>query len=186
MHRLIPYLVGVVVVLGGLCCGQGAASVIFSVDVDSNELVRIDTTTSTLQVVGPVGHRMYSAAMTFHEGKLCAMVRRNAALPSTGVDLLTIDPNTGAKTSEVIVTLDGAPLLFTEGLESFEGKLLMAFPPGAASYSSWALAEVNTLGEVSNVTDFSSFGADFDVLVDVGGDLCLSMASRPAPAMCTM
>lgn len=122
----------------------------YSVNIDTDQLVRIDRFTGDVTVVGTsIGWDMHNTDMVLHDGLLYAITPDSDDIHSSpDWHLVTIDPNTGAATSVVQITVDefGTILdpLIIEGLAVRNGQLLVAYD----------VANTNTsfLGEIDATT----------------------------------
>ena len=138
-----------------------AADILYSINETTDELVTVDSSTGTLTVVGPIGHNMYNPSLTYLDGVIYALSNKRWDY----VELVAINPVTGAKMSSVSVDWEGVPITNAEGLTTLQGQLLIGFWDGEGNqYYSDSLGGLSSGGEISSVVDFSDSGADFDEL----------------------
>jgi hypothetical protein len=157
----------------------------YSVDQNTQELVRIHATTGHVTVVSSLGFTAGDVDLTAHQGGLYGSNSSGGA-----VHLLKINPLTGAVLSDVTVTSGGAGVAHAEGLASLGNDLVLGYVSGASSGVSNSLGTVNLSdGTLSNRLDYASvnpsYVADFDGLTAdaTGGAELLSVDSHtPASA----
>ena len=145
------------VLLAGIGFGatNGSAAPLFSVDISTHELVRVESSTGAVTVVGALGVTAFDIDLTrTADGRLWGL---NSQIGSR-VDLLEIDQLTGAVISSTQVTLPtGANLRGAEGLGHAGNQLTIVYSPAGNSNS-------NTFGNLSTGGAISGpVGLGFDV-----------------------
>ncbi len=149
---------------------------IFSLELDSDRLVTIESTTGQVSVVGNLGYAgIIDADLTFHNGKVLAAVDLDFGLG--GPKLLEINPNTGAVESAKDFLLPGNYLDYVEGIASTGTDVYLSttWKNRTGNYYSDAIYHLDpTTGLVSSPTSFypQFADADFDALdADSSGQL---------------
>lgn len=118
--RFRNWLVGVVALA---TADVASAFDLFTIDVTSDQLVRIDTDTLQGTYVGPLGLDVTDIDLTIHDGQLLGLVNE-----FQNVRLVSIDPSTGAVQSNLVATDEaGAPLMMAEGFASDGTNLRLSF-----------------------------------------------------------
>jgi len=158
-------IAALVVLLATLATARPAGAVLFySIDVATDQLVRIDSSTGTVTTVGTVGYDFGNAQLALLGGTLYAT---NLPLCVNGVvDLVAIDPDTGVKISQVRVKSGAADLVTSaaDGLAVDGTTLLLSYRTAGLCGAAHNLADLATSGALSNVTTFSSSATDMDGL----------------------
>lgn len=138
------------------------ATVFYSIDIDTDELVSIDPATGAVTVIGPLGYDAGDIDLTVHDGRLYGL----NSLFQERVELLEIDTVTGTAAAPIEVTNGGAAILNAESIASLCGDLVIGFndPATAANPAfSNALGTIDSNGTVTSFVTFSST-VDFDGL----------------------
>ncbi len=145
------------------------AVLLYSIDVNSDELVRIDSAAGTVTAIGPIGHNFGNPQLAALGGMLYATTPP-ACVPAT-VDLVEIDPGTGAKVAQVRVKVGASDLVTSaaDGLSSDGTTLLISYRTAGLCGAAHNLADLSTAGAISNVSVFPSGSADMDALAVSGG-----------------
>jgi hypothetical protein len=107
---------------GGLAWG----GVIYSVNVQTDELVTIETSTGVVTTVGPIGYNMQGTDLASLNGLIYGTTQKTPGFNLDGMTLVAIDPVTGAKVSSADMLL-GASEVFSEGLTAANGQLIATF-----------------------------------------------------------
>lgn len=141
------------------------AAPLFSIDSSTNDLVRIESTTGAVTVVGALGVNAFNMDLTrTADGRLWALNSRFG----NRVDLHEINTATGAVISSAQVTLGGNALLSAEGLSHSGNQLRLSYSPDDDTFADH-LGDLALSGAVSN----GSF-----ITVDIDG---LSIATGATP-----
>ncbi len=131
------------------------ATVFYSIDITNDQLVTIDNTTGVVTTVGAIGYNFGGASLAYFNGYLYAT---NLPLCVTSfVDLVKIDPLTGAKVSQVRVKVGATDLQTSaaDGLTANASTLLLSYRASTgACGQAHVLADLSTSGAVTNQTDF--------------------------------
>lgn len=145
------------------------AVLLYSIDVTSDELVRIDSSAGTVTAIGPIGYNFAYAQLAGLGGMLYA-TNPPACVPAT-VDLVEIDPGTGALVAQVRVKVGASDLVTSaaDGLSSDGSTLLLSYRTAGLCGAAHNLADLSTGGAISNVSVFPSGSADMDALAVSGG-----------------
>ena len=141
---------------------------LYSVDVNTDELVQINSVTGAVSVIGSLGMDAHDIDLTLtSNGQLFGL---NTALTS-GVDLWTIDRTTGAVDTTTKVT----GIIFAEGLGHSGNNLNIGYSSGSNYTFSDRFADLSTTGEISNSMSFTVSNTghllDFDALSVGLGDI---------------
>lgn len=99
---------------------------LYSVNVQTDELVKIETTTGAVTVVGSIGHQMQGTDLAGLNGMVYATTQKNPGFNLNGMTLVAINPATGGKVSAVDMLL-GTNQVFSEGLTATNGQLIATF-----------------------------------------------------------
>lgn len=151
-----------VTVLGS---AASTAAPLFSVDSATNDLVRIESTTGAVTVVGGLGVNAFNMDLTrTADGRLWGLNSRFG----NRVDLHEINTATGAVISTVQVTLGGNGLVSAEGLAHTGNQLQLSYSPDGDTFADH-IGDLGLGGAVSN----GSF-----VTVDIDG---MSIATGTTP-----
>lgn len=147
-----------------LSIAPASAVVLYSIDVGADELVVLDSTTGTVVPVGPVGYNFVGAGLAMLGGTLYATNLPQCV--NAVVDLVAINPDTGAKISQVRVKSGASDLVTSaaDGLTSDGATLLLSYRTAGLCGAAHNLADLATTGALSNVTTFPSATADMDGL----------------------
>jgi hypothetical protein len=131
---------------------------LFSVDVSTDELVRIESTTGAVSVVGNLGFNALDIDLArTPDGRLWGL---NSQF-QVRVDLYEINPITGAMISSVQILLpSGSPVTSAEALTSEGAQLKIGYAP-AGDANSNTLGDLSLAGAISNSV---AFLIDFDGL----------------------
>lgn len=151
---------------------QASALSFYSVNSETNQLVRIDAGTGAASVIGPLGVDTSDVDLTVVGGRLFALDRHFGAY----VDLLELNPLTGTVITSARVTSGGAQILSAEGLTHVGGTLKIGFDENADTVSD-LLGDLATDGSITNSKRFS---ADFDGLGVGSADQIYSVDVEPA------
>jgi len=140
-----------------------ASGVLYSVDIDSENLVTVETATGSVQIVGNTGADMHGISLTCAEGVLYG----NNTFVDSHADLVQFDRSDGSILWSNRITVGGASVTLSEALASRGGALIAAFRSGSEPTKSNALGELSLSGELTQVVDYSTFDptADVDALV---------------------
>lgn len=157
--KLSKRLVSAVILAGSAVLGVSSAQSMpfFSVDSASNDLVRIDSATGAVTVVGALGMnaRNVDLARTA-DGRLWGL---NSDF-SNRVDLFEISTTTGAVLSSVQVTLNGNGIVSGEGLTHSGNQLKLSYSPTGNTFAT----ELGDLGFGGAITNSVTIGIDMDGL----------------------
>lgn len=138
-----------------LAAGPAAAATLYSIDVNTDQLVTIDTATGAITTVGAIGHNFSGVSLAWLGGHLYATTLPPCA--TTFVDLVKIDPSTGAKVSQVRVKVGATDLQVSaaDGLTAGATTLMISYRAASgACGQAHVLADLSTAGAVTNQTDF--------------------------------
>jgi hypothetical protein len=102
------------------------AGILYSVNVQTDQLVKIETTTGSVSVVGPIGHQMQGTDLASLDGLIYATTQKTPGFNLDGMTLVAIDPSSGAKVSSADMRL-GTNEVFAEGLTAANGQLVVSF-----------------------------------------------------------
>jgi hypothetical protein len=142
------------------------AAVLFSTDVTTNQLVRIDTTTGGVTVVGDLGFDAFDVDLVTVGNKLYALNSQY----NVRVDLHEINATSGASVSVVQVHRAVGTVGLAEGLAQVDGTLVIGFRDTTAPFPtrSNVLGDLGTDGLISNIrtaaASYTNVGLDFDAL----------------------
>ena len=151
---------------------------LYSVDVDTDELVQINSITGAVSVIGSLGMDASDIDLTLtSNGQLFGL---NATLTS-GVDLWTINRTTGAANTIAKVT----GIIYAEGLGHSGNNLNIGYSSGSNYTFSDRFADLSTTGEISNSMSFTVSDTgdllDFDALSVGLGDIPFYAADAKHP-----
>lgn len=162
-RHLLPLLL-----LPLLAARPAAALTFYSIDVTNDQLVTIDSATGAVTTVGAIGYNFVGAQLAWLGGSLYA-TNLPQCVNST-IDLVKIDPATGAKISQTRVKVGASDLVASaaDGLTANATSLLLSYrgSNGQCGQAS-ILADLSTSGAVTGGVDFyPAFGvaADMDNL----------------------
>ena len=141
--------------------------IIYTVNSQTDELVKIDAATGTPTVVGPVGHDMHSTDLEFHHGVLYAITPDTVSrFQATKWFLVTIDHRTGANTSVLEMKAGTQVPTLADGIVSIGNTLFAAVD--FLDLTASAIADLDpTTGQLTNIIDYESVTGvnhDFDGL----------------------
>jgi hypothetical protein len=158
-------LLGVVMLLTLTPAARGG--VLFSVNVQTDELVQIETTTGAVTTVGPIGHQMQGTDLASLNGLIYATTQKTPGFNFDGTTLVAINPATGAKVSSADIRL-GINQVFAEGLTAAGGQLILSF-----DHLSTTSDRTGVVDPVSGALSEQEFqGPDFDELgTDLSGQI---------------
>jgi hypothetical protein len=146
--------------LAALAASPAAAQNLYSIDNNTQRVVRINAVTAAITVVGPLpGFNGTILDMEFLGARLFAV-----ANVTPNKELFELNPATGAILSNVIIRRDGAPIInAAEGLASDDkGNLLLSFWNGSDPQSVSSL--IGLLALDGSITLAEGYGIDFDGL----------------------
>ena len=156
------------------------AEFLFSVDVATDELVKINPATGNVSVIGPLGFNAQDVDLTNVNGRLFAL---NAEL-DVRVDLYELNPATASVISSVQVFTDSNfEIQLAEALSHVSGQLKIGFRDSAAPFParSNAFGDLGFDGVVSNIQSNVTTYVDFDGLgVDLSTGILYSPDGNPA------
>ncbi len=142
------------------------AEIFFSVEVNDDQLVAIDSDTGRVTVVGPIGVPISSVDLTTVGNRLFAL----DTFFENSVDLHELNPATGASISSVPVEIGAMPILHAEGLAYVGTQLKIGFRDLTTfqfSTLSNRLGDLSETGQITNIqvpsgnlTDFDGLGVD--------------------------
>jgi outer membrane protein assembly factor BamB len=143
--------------------GAAHAAPLYSVNVETDELVAVDIWSGTVSTVGSIGHNIVEADLAYHDGLIYVLNNDFGTM----TELLALNPDTGAALFAVPVRCDGQIITNAEGLTSAAGQLLASFDSLDAAGSplfSNALGDLLPAnGFLTNVFDYSVFDPDADM-----------------------
>lgn len=144
----------------------------YSGNVRADVVLELDTATGIVTALGPFGWAI-SAPMAVRDGQLHWIRRTPCVGDFFQTYFANVDPTTLSFSGEITVT-DGGTSVFERwvGGLAFDGSnFLIALGPGSCDPPDH-IAAMSVTGELSSLTDLSSFGAEFDLLaVSPSGDL---------------
>lgn len=166
---------------------SGFAATLFSVDVQGDQLVKVNSVTGTVSVVGPLGIDVSGVDLATI-GNAVYMLGINNDV-ETSPKLYQLDLVTGSAIFLADVNTPNvggsSPSLYGEALTFLDGNLVVSFKgvDSTNPYTSNALANLDLDGSISAISQYSS-GIDFDWLtVDktnnqlIGGDAVIGNAA---------
>jgi hypothetical protein len=145
----------------------GSASVFYSTNLVTDELVLINSATGDVTTVGPLGFNALDVDLVTIGDRLFAL---NSNF-EVRVDLHEIDPMTGASISSAQVHTAGGNVLLAEGLGQVNGQLKIGFRVDPVPFTSRsnAFGDLASSGLVTNIeanppslpnADFDGLGSD--------------------------
>ncbi|GEM_PF-6544843 len=142
-----------------------SAEFLYSIDLENQQLVKLDVDTGLVSPVGPVGHWMIEVDLVYEGGVLYATNNDFGRR----VEIVPINPQTGAALAVAAIRLTDQTLITNgEGLASVNGQLYLSFDPPAAGGDPRAS---KALGKLSGpyITEYFDYSllapeADMDAL----------------------
>ena len=153
--------------IAGLFClstSNLSAGLLYSIDVDSDELVTINTTTGEVSVIGSLGQNVIRSDLTLLGSDLFSLEFVN----SSAINLHTINPLTGMIVNTVAVSLAGTTIVNAEGLARVGNQLKISYGVSNPTVSD-TIGDLSLTGVISNTQQFN--GIDFDSLGVGDGDV---------------
>jgi len=145
---------------------NGGGSALYTINVQTDQLIALDRTTGAQTVVGTVAHDFHFVDLAYLDGVLYALDANGSDIfVNPGWNLVGIDPRTGTKLSEVTVTASGsAPLLIADGLEAFNGGLVLLYDTADLTPTMIGTLNINT-GVATLLYDYEvvAGGINFDI-----------------------
>lgn len=139
--------------------GSAWGGVIYSVNVQTDELVAIETTTGAVTTIGSIGHQMQGTDLASLNGLVYATTQKVSGFNLNGMTLVAINPVTGAKVSSADM-LFGTNQVFAEGLTAADGQLIATF-----DYLSTVSPRSGVVDPVTGaISDQQHHGPDLDEL----------------------
>ncbi len=139
------------------------AAVLYSVNVDTDELVLVNTDTGAVQVVGPTGHDMRDVDLAYFNG-LIVGINNNFGSPA---HLFVLDPQTGAAFAYVPIRLVSNTIITNaKGLAAHAGRLVASFDTPDTQGDPLkcnGLGELGLSGFVTNIFDYSVLNTAADM-----------------------
>lgn len=171
MHLRHRFLIVFSLFLFALVPVVSFATDFLSIDINSDELVRIDSNTGTVTAIGAIGFNFTAAQLATLGADVYAT---NSPAGTLGtVTLVKINPVTGAMISSTTVK-NGAVNLSTSTADGFtsDGTTLVISYSGSTTFPgfSYVLADLSTAGQVSNIATYST-SRDMDNLAALGTSL---------------
>lgn len=151
--------------------GQGAGADLYSVDVITDNMVRVNRETGEVTPLGYLGRDFYDTDLAYANGYIYLL----NGWPSGYVELRKVRASDFQVVSAVTVSLNGQTPVSAEGLTSLGGNLLLSFAYNRPFSWSNAVGVVAESGDVTLLYDYTQFdpNADCDGLTTFpGGGLC--------------
>ena len=147
MHReFLSRVLGLAAALCLVAAAPAGAVLLYTTDVDTDELVRIDSSTGTATVIGSLGAAASDVDLALTpDGRLWGL---NSVFGSR-VDLWEIDKLTGAVLTSVQVFAGGNPVQSAEALATRGSGLKIAYSPSGDANSA-TLGDLSLAGVVTN------------------------------------
>ncbi len=169
-----------------IIASPASGDVLYSIDVDNDRLVTIDTSTGIVHVCGDLAFDpgMVDVDLALADGILYALA---SAYP-THVDILAINPIDAVVISSSPVTYNGSAVTHAEGLAMSSGHLVAGVRTGENSSLSNALGELSRDlpldGVLTEVFDYSVFDpiADCDGMTGLPDGRLLWWNTEPGPS----
>jgi len=139
------------------------AAVLYGVNVDTDELVLVNTDTGAVQVVGPTGHDMHDVDLAYLNGLICG-INNNFGSPAY---LFVLDSQTGAAFAYVPIPLVSNTIITNaKGLAARAGRPVASFDtpntPGDPLKCN-GLGELGLNGFVTDSFDYSTLNIAADM-----------------------
>lgn len=149
------------------------AETLFTVNKTTDELATIDSSSGQISTIGAIGYNMRNTRMASIGKRLFALTcdaDDPFAAPTTWT-LVELNPATGAKISQKVVTFNGNPgPRLIEGFGAHNGKLYIGM--STTGLVSGELGEINpNTGYVSNVVEYTNLPDAFQVFGGFGVDI---------------
>ena len=167
--------------------GPLQAGMLYSVEVNYDVIVTIDTQTGIVEMVDPDPVAPLARARHVHHNGLLYEINTPAGgCPNpTQIFLTTVNPVTSAALSELVPITEGVnlPEFGAVGdMTSIGSTMLVSLRPSAncAAVGVCLLADLSPAADLSNVTDFSAFGADMNGLAASSAGTIYALDERPA------
>lgn len=165
LTRLHRFLIYSTLTASAALCTLGDVSAaravsLFSVDVNSDSLVKIDSETGAVSVVGSLQFDATSTDLASFNNRLFIL----DTVFQNRVDIYEVNPSTAQTVSSAQVLLNGNPVLHGEALTNEGNQLKIGFSSGGNETSSESLGDLSLAGEITNAIETTG---DFDGL---GGD----------------
>lgn len=133
---------------------------LYSINTDTNELVKIDTSSGGVSVVGSLGLNVTGPNLAFINNILYSV---DNDFNNQRAKLLRINTSSGVATSLGQLSLNGVNIPSAESLAVKNGKLIVAFTPTSNNYGSTILGSLSLTGKI---TDTNDVGIDMDALAN--------------------
>ena len=141
----------------------GEGLTLYTVDAVNDKLVKLDSGTGQLAIVGAIDHDMHTVDLTYDAGILYAL-----NVGGGTYELVSIDPATGQKIAVVPITKPGATLTAMKGITAVDGSLYVVHAEesaycGAACGAAHILARLNAeTGIISSLVNYRSLDGGFN------------------------
>ncbi len=120
---------------------------LYTVDTTNDQLLKVDSRSGELSLVGAIGHNMGQVDLVFSQGILYALNRTAGSF-----ELVSLDPRSGSMIA--VVPLQHSPtLVTTKGITAVDGQLYVIFAD-KASYCGDACGAAHILGVLNPDTGF--------------------------------
>lgn len=142
----------------GMSAGDAQALTLYSTDLNTNELVKIDSDNGQVTVLGPVGQDLGNDVDMTASGCVIYVLSLNYQV---GAQILAFDAVSGALISSNAVTFNGNPVPNAESLAEVSGQLVIAFESVFTGYSH-ILGNLSPGGLITGAVDYFSFDSQAD------------------------
>jgi len=141
------------------------AAFFYSINCKTDELIKIDSETGEIEVIGSIGYDITSADLAYFQDRLFILNNTYEdgfeTLENNNVELVEISPYNGSKISVKPVRYNGSKIALAEGFNAFSDVIKIAFTVNVDA-SSELLGDIDLDGNITNAKDYKT--ADIDAL----------------------
>lgn len=147
---------------------------LYSINVDTDELVKIDFPSGNVNVIGSLGLDVTAPNLAFLNNTLFAV---DSDYANQKIKLIKINTSSGVATLLGDLSLNGTKITSAEGLAVKNNKLVVAFTTGLNNPHSTILGDISSNGQISATNDI---GIDMDALTNNKSGKLFAIDSLPS------